>query len=70
ADRAWRRRGWLVMRCSRTLNRGLAGGDVETRPAKHRSGFGVERQGSDLVAVVAKLGVEMEEVFRNVVSFL
>lgn len=59
-----RRRGWLVMLRSRTLNAGAAGGDggdAGARSVKQRSGSGDEKEGFDLFA---------EMVFRNVVSFL
>ena len=84
ADRAWRRRGWLVMLRSRTLKAGGDGGAAGTgegtngasgdggasreRSVKQRGGDG--GGGVDLSAAVEWLeGVE-EGVFRNVVGFL
>ena len=70
ADRAWRRRGWLVMFRSRTPKEGAAGGDEGTRSVKMKKRGGDGREGSDLVSVVARLGVVEDALFRNVVSFL
>ncbi|CAM9813257.1 unnamed protein product [Ectocarpus sp. 8 AP-2014] len=74
ADRRWRRRGWLVMLRSRTLKAGEAGceggdgGYAGARSVKQRGGDG--REVSDLVSVVAKLGVVEKDVFCSVVPFL
>lgn len=82
ADRAWRRRGWLVMLRSRTLKAGGEGGgggssadggfssDAGARSVKQRGGSGGGKEGFDLSAAVAQLGVVDEGVFRNIVKFL
>ena len=77
ADRAWRRRGWLVMLRSRILKAGGDGGAVGARSVKQRGGAGEETSGSgggkkgfDLSAAVEWLGGVDEGVFRKVVGFL
>ncbi len=72
ADRAWRRRGWLVILTSRRCKIGCSSGDggsssdAGARSVKRR----VETVSVDLVAMVAQLGGEMDGVFRKIVSFL
>ena len=84
-DRAWRRRGWLVMLRSRTLKARAAGGDggssgssgdggdggaAGARSVKQRGGAGGGKERFDLSAAVEWLGGVEEGVFRNVVGFL
>eukprot|EP00903_Cladosiphon_okamuranus_P009649 g9182.t1 len=75
-DKAWRRRGWLVMLRSRTLKAGTVsgdggdGGESEAPSVKQRGGSGGGKESLDLVEAVAKLGVDMDGVFPNVVDFL
>lgn len=66
AQRAWRRRGWLVMLVSRSL-RARAARPVKRQSTTMIAGGG---QGLDLVVVVAALSGELQEVFRTIVSFL
>ena len=81
ADRAWRRRGWLVVLNSRTAVEvgpaiGGGGGDcAKTGPMRHQSkpigvGAGEEGQGVDLAMMVSDLGLKLGGVFRMVVVFL
>ncbi|CBJ31910.1 ankyrin repeat protein [Ectocarpus siliculosus] len=70
ADRAWRRRGWLVMLRLRTLKAGGDGGAAGARSAKQRGGSGGGEESFNLSEAVEWLGVVEEGVFRNVVSFL
>lgn len=91
ADKAWSRRGWLVMLRSRRSSVWVVGGDAKTRPVKRHRGGGMAATVSnilgltmlrawvaggtggdaDLAAVVEDLFVlELDGVFRNVISFL
>lgn len=88
ADRAWRRRGWLVVLKSRAsgvegpaMDGGGGGGghgaktgpmmQRQTTPGDGGGGNGDEdQQGMGLAMVLAKLGLELDGVFRKVVSFL
>ncbi|CBJ33459.1 inversin protein alternative isoform [Ectocarpus siliculosus] len=76
ADRAWRRRGWLVMVFSRTPKAGGSGGSsgdggaTGARSVKQQCGARGGKESFDLFAAVAQLRVVEEGVFRNVVGFL
>jgi ankyrin repeat protein len=65
-DRAWRRRGWLVMLRARTLKAGKA--VVIPEPKQSRGGGGSEGQEARLVDLIIRL--EEEGVFRQVMAFL
>lgn len=75
-DRAWRRRGWLVMLRSRrarrpaeaTCTHGCCGhhGKLKAARAEHAGGLG-SRFGAVSEALI---GLELEGVFRNVLGFL
>lgn len=79
ADRAWRRRGWLVLCRSRPTRAHLSGdGGNSTRSTKQlrtgdESSGGIAGDGvkTDLARLVGTLvGLEVEGLFRLVVSFL
>ena len=79
ADQAWRRGSWLIMLRARAEKPPVDGGgdDAETSPTKRQStgsgGGGSSGDGhdTDLAALVeALVELDVEGVFRNVVTFL
>lgn len=77
ADRAWRRRSWLVMVYSRVSKARVlggesgAGGKDEEPTSAVSSVLGCLEQNGDLTSVVTSLlRLELEGVFRTVVSYL
>jgi len=67
ADRAWRRRGWLVMLLLRRTKATVDGVDFASSRKRQ---LRVEGGDDDLVAVVKTLGGIDDGLFRTVVSFL
>lgn len=79
ADMAWRRGGWLIMLRARAQKVPVAGdaGVAETHPVKRlytgtgAGGGSACDQGVNLAALVeALVELGVEDVFRNVVTFL